>query len=129
MESVPGPRVSGKRVGGIPGGHLLRDHPGLTGRHRADGDGGGGHRVGSPIPSMRMGRADDLWLLLVLHRVAYDRGQLLLLLGSESGILLQVHLLRRRGGRGDDGGRRRRGRDCSSASAIIDCGRRFLKVQ
>ena len=104
---VPRPRVARERVGGVPRGHRLRDHPGLTNCrrcHGADrwGPGGGGHGVGDAVPAMGMGGvADD------------DGGQLLLLLllRWESGILRVVHLRRGHGGRGR-----------SSASAIIDCG-------
>ena len=102
---VPRPRVARKRVGGVPRGHRLRDHPGLTDCrrcHGADrwGPGGGGHGVGDAVPAMGMGGVAD------------DGGQLLLLLLRwESGILRVVHLRRGHGGRGR-----------SSASAIIDCG-------
>ena len=105
----PRPRVSGKRVGGVPGGHRLRDQPGgATGT-----DCGGGHLVGPAVPAMLL----LLWLLqvgmlLLRRRVFYDWR--LLLLRPESGILLQVHLLKRLGGR------QRRGRCAKSASAILD---------
>ena len=85
---VPRPRVAWKRVGGVPRGHRLRDHPGLTNcrrcRHGADrccGPGGGGHGVGDAVPAMGMGGVADDW------------GQLLLrLLRWESCILRVVHL-------------------------------------
>ena len=105
---VPRPRVARKRVGGVPRGHRLRDHPGLTDCRRCHGadrgcgpGGGGGHGVGDAVPAMGMGGVAD------------DGGQLLLLLllRWESGILRVVHLRRGHGGRGR-----------SSASAIIDCG-------
>ena len=107
---VPRPRVARERVGGVPRGHRLRDHPGLTDcrrRHGADRGcdgpgGGGGHGVGDAVPAMGMGGvADDGGQLLLL----------LLLLRWESCILRVVHLRRGHGGRGR-----------SSGSAIIDCG-------